>query len=78
LAILRPYFLHFWLKSGHNTKKIIGSMPKAMAAFKKSHAQIDCVRFSLSGWRAQDWMRNVPLYAMSNTTLWTKSAQLIQ
>jgi hypothetical protein len=51
---------------------------RSLAAFKKTHAQIDCVRFSLSGWRAQDWMCNVPLYAMSNTTLWTQNAQPTQ
>lgn len=46
---------------------------KSLRAFKNSHPQINSVRFSLSGYREQDWMRNIPLYAMSNMTLW-KSA----
>lgn len=43
---------------------------KSLRAFKSSHPEIKSVRFSLSGYREQDWMRNVPLYAMSNMTLW--------
>ena len=43
---------------------------KSLRAFKESHPEINSVRFSLSGYREQDWMRNVPLYAMSNTGLW--------
>lgn len=38
--------------------------------FKGSHPGVKAVRFSLSGYREQDWMRNVPLYAMSNMGLW--------
>lgn len=43
---------------------------KSLRAFKGAHPEIKAVRFSLSGYREQDWMRNVPLYAMSNTGLW--------
>ena len=43
---------------------------KSLRAFKAAHPEIKSVRFSLSGYREQDWMRNVPLYAMSNKGLW--------
>ena len=43
---------------------------KSLRAFKAAHPEIKSVRFSLSGYREQDWMRNVPLYAMSNMGLW--------
>lgn len=43
---------------------------KSLRSFKGSHPEIGSVRFSLSGYREQDWMRNIPLYAMSNTELW--------
>ena len=43
---------------------------KSLRAFKAAHPEIRSVRFSLSGYREQDWMRNVPLYAMSNMGLW--------
>ena len=43
---------------------------KSLRAFKESHPKIRSVRFSLSGYREQNWMRNVPLYAMSNMGLW--------
>jgi hypothetical protein len=43
---------------------------KSLKAFKQKHPQADCVRFSMSGYREQDWMHNVPLYAMSNVSLW--------
>ena len=43
---------------------------KSLRAFKESHSEIKSVRFSLSGYREQDWVRNVPLYAMSNMGLW--------
>ena len=43
---------------------------KSLRAFKGAHPGIRAVRFSLSGYREQDWMRNVPLYAMSNMELW--------
>ncbi len=43
---------------------------KSLRAFKAAHPEIRSVRFSLSGYREQDWMRNVPLYAMPNMGLW--------
>ena len=43
---------------------------KSLRAFKDAHPSIKSVRFSLSGYREQDWMRNVPLYAVSNVGLW--------
>ena len=43
---------------------------KSLRAFKGAHPEIRSVRFSLSGYREQDWMSNVPLYAMSNAGLW--------
>ena len=43
---------------------------KSLRAFKDSHPDVEAVRFSLSGYREQDWMRNVPLYAMVNMELW--------
>ena len=43
---------------------------KSLRAFKNSHPEINSVRFSLSGYREQSWMRNVPLYAIANIGLW--------
>lgn len=43
---------------------------KSLRAFKESYPEIKSVRFSLSGYREQDWMRNIPLYAISNMGLW--------
>ena len=43
---------------------------KSLRSFKSAHPEVKSVRFSLSGYREQDWMRNVPLYAVSNTGLW--------
>lgn len=43
---------------------------KSLRAFKESHPEIKSVRFSLSGYREQDWTRNIPLYAISNMKLW--------
>lgn len=43
---------------------------RSLRAFKSAHPDIKAVRFSLSGYREQDWMRNVPLYAMMNVGLW--------
>lgn len=44
---------------------------KSLRAFKKSHPEVKAVRFSLSGYREQDRMRNIPLYAMASAELWT-------
>ena len=43
---------------------------KSLRAFKGAHPEVHAVRFSLSGYREQDWMRNVPLYAISCKELW--------
>ena len=43
---------------------------KSLRAFKNAHPEVSAVRFSLSGYREQDWMRNVPLYAISCRGLW--------
>jgi predicted AAA+ superfamily ATPase len=43
---------------------------KSLRAFKDTHPEVNAVRLSLSGYREQDWMRNVPLYAISCRRLW--------
>lgn len=43
---------------------------KSLRAFKESHPDVKALRFSLSGYREQNWMRNIPLYAIANTRLW--------
>lgn len=43
---------------------------KSLRAFKESHPDVEAVRFSLSGYREQGWMKNIPLYAMANMELW--------
>ena len=43
---------------------------KSLRAFKGAHPEVSAVRFSLSGYREQEWMRNVPLYAVSCRALW--------
>lgn len=43
---------------------------KSLRAFKDRYAETQAVRFSLSPYRDQGWMRNVPLYAMGNASLW--------
>lgn len=43
---------------------------KSLRAFKGAHPEVAAVRFSLSGYREQEWMRNVPLYAVSRRGLW--------
>ena len=36
---------------------------KSLASFCKTHGLTNAVRFSLSGYREESWMTNVPLYA---------------
>ena len=43
---------------------------KSLRVFKQANPQVKAVRFSLSPYRQQDWMRNVPLYAVANKGLW--------
>ncbi len=43
---------------------------RSLRAFKDKHPDITVLRFSMSGFREQDWMRNIPLYAACNAELW--------
>ncbi len=43
---------------------------KSLAAFNKRFADMNCRRFSLASYRDQNWMRNVPLYAIGNKSIW--------
>ncbi len=43
---------------------------KSLRAFKEKHPQVNAVRFSLSNYREQEWMVNVPLFALSCIALW--------
>ena len=43
---------------------------KSLRAFKESHPDVEAIRFSLSGYREQGWMKNIPLYVMTNVKLW--------
>ena len=43
---------------------------KSLRAFKTKYSEVNAVRLSLSGYREQDWMRNVPLYAVGVPGLW--------
>lgn len=43
---------------------------KSLAAFNRAHDGMLCRRFSLSGFRDEGWMRNVPLYAIGGRSNW--------
>ncbi len=43
---------------------------KSLRAFKERHPEVRSRRFSLSGYREQDWMVNVPLYTIGAPGLW--------
>lgn len=43
---------------------------RVFTEFKGAHPEVSAVRLSLSGYREQEWMRNVPLYAVSRRSLW--------
>ena len=43
---------------------------RSLRAFKDKHPDITALRFSMSGFREQGWMRNIPLYAACNAELW--------
>lgn len=45
---------------------------KSLKAFKDKNPEVCAVRFSLSGYREQDWMRNVPLYTIGVPSLWQR------
>ena len=40
---------------------------KCLRAFNEKYAGMRSRRFSLSGYRDESWMRNVPLFAIGNT-----------
>ena len=40
---------------------------KSLHTFCQSNANVQAVRFSMSPYREQDWMRNIPLYAVGET-----------
>ncbi len=43
---------------------------KSLRAFAGKYDGVHARRFSMSGYRDQDWMRNVPLYAIGHYGLW--------
>lgn len=43
---------------------------KSLRTFKQKNSEVKAVRFSLSGYREQDWLVNVPLYAIGVPALW--------
>lgn len=43
---------------------------KSLRSFKQKYPDIRAIRFSLSGYRAESWMKNVPLYLIGNKQLW--------
>lgn len=43
---------------------------KSLRAFASKYDGVHARRFSMSGYREQDWMRNVPLYAIGHYGLW--------
>lgn len=45
---------------------------KSLRSFKEKYPKVQARRFSLSGFREQDWLTNVPLYLVENTGLWEK------
>lgn len=48
---------------------------RSLRAFKDKHPDVTALRFSMSGFREQDWMRNIPLYAACNAELWGERSQ---
>ena len=45
---------------------------KSLRAFKDRYPDVTALRFNMSRYRKQDWMRNMPLYAVGNASLWDK------
>jgi predicted AAA+ superfamily ATPase len=45
---------------------------KSLASFNRTYEGMRCRRFSLSGFREESWMRNVPLYAIGNPATWLR------
>jgi predicted AAA+ superfamily ATPase len=44
---------------------------KSLRAFHNKYLQTKPLRFSLSGYRKEEWMLNIPLYAISRKELWS-------
>ena len=40
---------------------------KSLRTFTDSHADLQAVRFSMSPYKEQEWMRNIPLYAVEES-----------
>jgi hypothetical protein len=51
-------FIPIEVKAGENLQA------KSLRVFHEKHPEIHCLRTSLSYFRKEDWMTNVPLYAM--------------
>ena len=43
---------------------------KSLRSFVEKHSELRGVRFSMANYRRQEWMTNVPLYAISNVDIW--------
>lgn len=43
---------------------------QSLRAFRGKYPDVQARRFSLSNWRDQDWLRNIPLYAAPYPNLW--------
>ncbi len=63
LAQIQSKIYAFEVKAEENLRS------KSLRSFKKKHPHINAVRLSLSNYRAQDWMTNVPLYTMTNASM---------
>jgi predicted AAA+ superfamily ATPase len=44
---------------------------KSLHAFFRKYGDTKPRRFSLSGYREEEWMRNIPLYAIGHKGLWS-------
>ena len=47
---------------------------KSLRAFKEKYDKVNAIRFSLSDYRRQGWMTNIPLYAMTNSSMLAMNA----
>ena len=43
---------------------------KSLCTFAEKYPDVDPLRFSMSPFRIESWMRNIPLYALQNRKLW--------
>lgn len=46
---------------------------KSLRVFHEKYPYTSAVRFSIAPWRAEEWLVNVPLYAVANERLWAGS-----